>query len=960
MALPKVGVEAVIEGMAAFEADSKKVNKSLGKMDESIGLLSKTSISLGSNLTKLAGNILKLGAVASGAGILAIGAGLFKAAQAGLSMNDAMEQASAKINAFTKDGAKTAEILEMIRDRASRTPFEFQEMANAAAGLLPASRQAGVGLAEIIEQAEILAASNPAEGLEGAAFALREAVSGDFTSIIERFNLPRTMINQLKEEGLPNLEIVSRAMKELGFDTDLVSALAETAQGRWSTFKDTLTNVAATVTQPIFTAFSKSLGDVNMWLVANEPLLTSMANILANQVATALTTIGGLLAAFQSGGTEGLVTALGLGSLVTMWATIQPILNQIVTWFQTNLPTALNVAQTAFNTISAVVMSFANTVIANIWPQLQEAFANITQALNNMGLTWGDVFTALGTATKIVASVIGIAILAIIGTVTGLVTGFASAFATISGYFVDFQNAISQFVSGITTLFTGLITITSGLLIGDLGMIFKGVEQSITGLFETIRGLGNFLLTSMQASLGGLFSFVRGWMSSFLGFFDGLAPALGERFEDTWTSIREVWKPEKWFELGTSIIDGILEGIKKNQDKVIEMLKSMMADVIKGAKDVIGFGSPATEFMPIGESMVQGMLLGAKKEKFAKRFVDDLNMGGIARSLGTGGGQWRNFRNIIKQTIGLNFDQLMTSGMSAAQIIDKIQKVAARFNFPPSFASEFAMANGLIEHLTSSVTEFQKAMRLENMGRMVQIGGQFASIGQSLVDMLKPVDDGRIQTLQDFLSGKVEGRMFAHPLTGVLEEMVVLQQDGLEVALNRTLAQQELNRLLEEQRRQEELIAQQKKSQEQLSFLQQQIELIKMGKEVGGNIFQGIKFGLDASVTDLLNATNNVVNAMVDQINQDLQISSPSKVMARIGQQMMAGLQGGIASMTPVLNAQLSASVAGPLSPSMAGAMNSSSYNTTNNFNIGGNNISNGMNAAEFESRVLQVIRRNL
>lgn len=957
MALPKVGVEAVIEGMAKFEADSKKVNKAFGDMGTSTKNLGSIASGVTSKITSLVGSLLKVGAIGAGAGIVAIGAGLFKAGQAGLSMNDAMEQASAKINAFTKDGAKTTEILEMIRDRASKTPFEFQEMANAAAGLLPASRQAGVGLAEIIEQAEILAASNPAEGLEGAAFALREAVSGDFTSIIERFNLPRTMINQLKEEGLPNLEIVSRAMKELGFDTDLVSALAETAQGRWSTFKDTLTNMAATATQPIFTAFSQGLGDINGWLAANEPMLTAMANILANQVATALTTVGTeavrLFTIFQSSGTEGLFTALGLGSLVTMWTTVQPILNQLVAWLGTNLPIA-------FNTLSTVALSFVNVIMTNVWPPLQDAFTNITQALNNMGLTWGDVFTALGTATKIVASIIGIAILAIIGTVTGLVTGFASAFATISGYFVDFQNAISQFVSGITTLFTGLITITSGLLIGDLGMIFKGVEQSITGLFETIRGLGNFLLTSMQASLGGLFSFVRGWMSSFLGFFDGLAPALGERFEDTWTSIREVWKPEKWFELGTSIIDGILEGIKKNQDKVIEMLKSMMADVIKGAKDVIGFGSPATEFMPIGESMVQGMLLGAKKEKFAKKFVDDLNMGGIARSLGAGGGQWRNFRNIIKQTIGLNFDQLMTSGMSAAQIIDKIQKVAARFNFPPSFASEFAMANGLIEHLTSSVAEFQKAMRLENMGRMVQIGGQFASIGQSLVDMLKPVDDGRIQTLQDFLSGKVEGRMFAHPLTGVLEEMVVLQQDGLEVALNRTLAQQELNRLLEEQRRQEELIAQQKKSQEQLSFLQQQIELIKMGKEVGGNIFQGIKFGLDASVTDLLNATNNVVNAMVDQINQDLQISSPSKVMARIGQQMMAGLQGGIASMTPVLNAQLSASVAGPLSPSMAGAMNSNSYSTTNMFNLGGNTISNGMNAAEFESRVLQVIRRNL
>lgn len=63
------------------------------------------------------------------AGAAAMGGALVAAGGAGLSMNNAMEQARAQIMAFTKDAAKTTEILEMVRERAAKTPFAFQDMA---------------------------------------------------------------------------------------------------------------------------------------------------------------------------------------------------------------------------------------------------------------------------------------------------------------------------------------------------------------------------------------------------------------------------------------------------------------------------------------------------------------------------------------------------------------------------------------------------------------------------------------------------------------------------------------------------------------------------------------------------------------------------------------------------------------------------------------------------------------
>jgi hypothetical protein len=91
--------------------------------------------------------------------------------------NIAYENATAKIMAFTKSTDQTAQILDMVRQRAAATPFAFNEMANAAAGLIPVARTTGEQLEKLIQTSEILAASNPAEGLVGASFALKEAAS---------------------------------------------------------------------------------------------------------------------------------------------------------------------------------------------------------------------------------------------------------------------------------------------------------------------------------------------------------------------------------------------------------------------------------------------------------------------------------------------------------------------------------------------------------------------------------------------------------------------------------------------------------------------------------------------------------------------------------------------------------------------------------------------------------------
>lgn len=144
------------------------------------------------------------------------------------------------------------------------------------------------------------------------------------------------------------------------------------------------------------------------------------------------------------------------------------------------------------------------------------------------------------------------------------------------------------------------------------------------------------------------------------------------------------------------------------------------------------------------------------------------------------------------------------------------------------------------------------------------------------------------------------------------------------------------------------------KKEDQLSFLRQQMDVIKMIKDqdlVGGNsLFDGIAFGVNASIDDLLTLTNRVLNAMITEVKDELGIHSPSAVFADIGGQMMAGLSQGIQKgfMQP-LNALRQGTVA-------HGSMSS----RTLNFAMGGVTINTPMDEVMFESRVLRILERSM
>jgi hypothetical protein len=263
--------------------------------DKILSIIIKAEDQASKVMSRVGDNISDTGArFASAAGTMAKATALAGAAAVaagtviGFKFNSSVEQATAKINAFTKDQAKTAEILAHVKNEAAKTQFSFVELADAAGMLIPASKLSGVALNDLIKQAEVLAAISPEQGLSGAAFSLREALSGDFVSIVERFNLPRQRLNELKEQGVPAIDAIRTALQEMGIDYDLVSKQGETTAARWSQITDQMGMLAGKMAEPIFGKVSNALKVVNDWVTANKTSIDAFAAIVGSTLKAAI------------------------------------------------------------------------------------------------------------------------------------------------------------------------------------------------------------------------------------------------------------------------------------------------------------------------------------------------------------------------------------------------------------------------------------------------------------------------------------------------------------------------------------------------------------------------------------------------------------------------------------------------------------------------------------------------
>ncbi|MED5041482.1 transglycosylase SLT domain-containing protein [Geobacillus stearothermophilus] len=96
---------------------------------------------------------------------------------------------------------------------------------------------------KVLEQAwkvvEKLNVMDPAQGVEGAVLALRELAGGDVVSLVERFELPRSTVNAIKD--LPfeqQVKAMNELLTKMNITDKVVQKMGSTTLSQWNRFKE--------------------------------------------------------------------------------------------------------------------------------------------------------------------------------------------------------------------------------------------------------------------------------------------------------------------------------------------------------------------------------------------------------------------------------------------------------------------------------------------------------------------------------------------------------------------------------------------------------------------------------------------------------------------------------------------------------------------------------------------------
>jgi TP901 family phage tail tape measure protein len=650
---------------------------------------------------------------------------------------------------------------------------------------------------------------------------------------------------------------------------------------------------------------------------------------------------------------------LGIVAAVTNFGT---------TW-QAIWPTISASAQTAWILLQGIF----NGIVATLTPtieQLKVSFAGVGETFANLGITWATVGPALLQSTGIVFAAIGAIILGVISVVVSLVAAIGAGVASMITVWNELVPSVITAVSSLMVFLTGVTEIFSGIITGDWTQISQGFQIAWEGIAAGLPAIIASIVTIFTGLVTTISKTISGFVTAMIGFWTGLSETLigHSIIPDLINGILDLFTKTKWLDIGKGIIDGIIKGIKENSAKVLELIKSLMGDLLSTAATAIGYGSPAAEFIPLGASIAEGLTAGinsgaggvmAAMGNITQATLDSLlgvtrglastnNAIGAAAddvekfldSIGLKGSKGDATLKILKDTFRANADEIL----GATDRAEKFKEVLARTGvnweriFVGGSVNPFAgKGGGILSFFINAFDERKTELEKAQQRMFIQAGKTALSIGNKLNDIVQgsiDILDTRVETLQELVDSGLESVNF--------EGMII----------SAVQAQDLLNAALQEQADIQDDILQLKQNEQKLSFLEKQLSLVETLNAAGLNvqdILGGISLGLDASIPDMIEATNRLVMALINQVNEDLQLGSPSKLMAKKGMQTGQGFVEGLMAQIPNITNAMKQAIVGPVSgPVLSGG--SSSRVVNNNFNMAVNTGASPQNVmAQFE-----------
>jgi hypothetical protein len=241
-----------------------------------------------------------------------------------------------------------------------------------------------------------------------------------------------------------------------------------------------------------------------------------------------------------------------MGSLESMWASIQSIFNTIV--------------QLIVNIIAIIapLVQMFLTSLAQWWAE------NGTQIIATVSVLWASVSHLFQAAAGLIS--------AIVGALVRVIMAFWTAHGT---EVMTFLTGLWTFIAGLFTTVTGTIALIfeafTALLNGDTEEFSAKMQEAWQFLWDAIRG-------AAEVAWAALSTWFKGIIKAILKFFSDI----------------------NWGDIGSNIINGIWRGLQAGWTWLHDKIRDLANSLFKAAEDALDMGSPSKVFENIGVNMMLG------------------------------------------------------------------------------------------------------------------------------------------------------------------------------------------------------------------------------------------------------------------------------------------------------------------------------------------------------------------
>jgi hypothetical protein len=268
-------LKAVLRLDDKFSSPLEKILRKTERTQKTMQQLSKSTEHATRSTDKLASGFGRVGRASGGLNgigrtFVGIGAAIAGATAAATVFDKTIkaaaqhEQSSVMINAMFNDKKLAKQYMDMV-DRVSISSPILDSQG------MYANSKSFIAVTKDIKQlesfwslAERMAAVDPMQGLEGAVFALRELASGDAVSMVERFEMPRKVMNDIKKMKLPDqLKVLDKYFNKIGMSQKLVEDMGGTTLGLWAQIKESVAKSLREMGAPALKRIREFLGLAN-------------------------------------------------------------------------------------------------------------------------------------------------------------------------------------------------------------------------------------------------------------------------------------------------------------------------------------------------------------------------------------------------------------------------------------------------------------------------------------------------------------------------------------------------------------------------------------------------------------------------------------------------------------------------------------------------------------------------